>query len=341
MLNAMKKILPLMLSMVLILMSGCGADRNASKPPQITIAVQPLPNDDSIAREWYAAELGKVSGAKVVMLSYDSSLLANNAMATGNIDIAVFGSATAAIGISKGLPYEIFWIHNVEGDNECLIVKNGSDINSIAELKGKRVGVTFGATAQYSLLQAMRQAGLSSDDVMLLDMQPPEILNAWREGQLDAAFVWQPTVDELLRDGRILITSRQLDEQGITTADVAVVSKQFAQQHPEIVKKYVELQVRAHELYKSDPKAAAAITADSLNLPVEEALKQMNELVWIDIKDQLSDRYMGTTEHKGHIAQTLFETAQFLEKSNVIDRAASLEKFSEAINPSFAQALVK
>ncbi|MBQ9478836.1 MAG: ABC transporter substrate-binding protein [Selenomonadaceae bacterium] len=341
MLRSIGKILPLLLSMLLLLTTGCGSDQNASKTQQITIAVQPLPNDDSIARSWYVEELGKAFNAKVVILNYDSSLLANNAMATGNIDIAVFGSATAAIGISNGLPYEIFWIHNVEGENESIVVKNEAEINSIADLKGKRVGVTFGATVHYALLQAMQRAGLSINDVKLFDMQPPEMLNAWREEQLDAAFIWQPTLDELLRDGHVLVNSRQLDEQGITTADVGVVNREFAQKHPDIVKKYVELQVKAQKLYRDDPNAAAAITADSLNLTVEEALKQMNELVWLDANEQISDRYLGTSERKGHFVQTLLETAQFLEKSNVVDRAASFDKISEAINPSFAQAVAK
>ena len=338
---AVKKIFPLMLSIILLLSTGCGSDTRSDNSQQVTIAVQGLPNDESIARAWYEDELGKELGIKVVVLDYSSSALLNNAMATGNIDIAVFGSPNAAIGISKKLPYKIFWVHNVEGENESLVVKDSSDINSVADLKGKRVGVPFGATTHYALLLALQDAGLDADDIRLFDMQPPEILSAWNQNTIDAAFVWQPTLGVLLNDGRILLSSRQLNERNITTADVGVVNQVFAKRHPNIVKKYIELQIKAHELFKNEPRHASELAADTLGIPSNVALKQMKELVWLDTEDQISDRYLGTSEHKGHFAETLAETAKFLEKYNVLQRAANLETFENAIDTSFIEAVAK
>ena len=333
--RALKIFLPLLLLMTLIT-SGCGSDQ-AVKPKQLTIAILSLPNDESIARAWYDEKLGNELGVKVVTIQYDSSALASNAMSTGNVDIAILGSATAAIGISKGLPYEVFWIHNVEGDNECLIAKNDADINSLEDLRGKRIGVPFGATTHYALLKAIQNVGISSDDVMLFDLQPNEIVDAWRQNQIDAAFVWQPTLEELSGDGHILIRSRELDAQGITTADIGVVNKDFARRNPDIVQKYVDLQARAHELYKSDPRQAASLASPYLKTSRNTALKQMNELIWVAPDEQISDRYLGTVEHKGQFVQTLFNTARFLEHYDVLDRAATLETFENAVNPQFAE----
>ena len=267
---AIRKILPLMLLIISIpLMSGCGSERRASAPEQVTIAVQTLPNDESISRSWYANELGKALGVKVIVLNYDMSGLINNAMATGNIDIAVIGTSAAAIGISKGLPYKIFWIHNIEGENESLVVKNNSDIESIDGLIGKRVGVPFGSTTHYALLNALANAGIETNQVKILDLQPIDLLDAWQNDQLDAAFIWQPTLERLLDDGHVLISSRDLNERGITTADVAVVSRDFARANPDIVKKYIELQMKAHNLFKTNPKQAAAFTAKNLRLTLD------------------------------------------------------------------------
>ena len=330
-----------MLMMLLIMSTGCGPNSRNVKPPQINIAVQEIPNDESVASAWYAEEFDRAFGAKAVVLRYDSSMLASSAMSTGNIDIAIVGSATAAIAVSNGLPFEIFWIHNVEGENECLVVKNDSNINSVADLKGKRVAVTFGATTQYSLLLALQQAGISHNDVKIFDMQSPEIIDDWNKGLLDAAFVWQPTLGELLNDGHILLSSRQLNEKNITTADVAVVNKDFARKHPDMVRKYVELQIKAHNLFKDDPKQAANISASTLGISANDTFKQMKEILWIDAKDQITERYLGTGDDKGQIAQTLFETAQFLSKYDVLKHAASLETFKDAVNPSFVEAVAK
>lgn len=333
---AVKIFLPLLLLMMLIT-SGCGSDK-AVKPKQLTIAVQSLPNDESVARAWYDEKLGNELGVKVITVQYDSSILANNAMATDNIDIAIFGSAAAAVGISKGLPYEVIWIHNVEGDNEALVVKNAANINTLEELRGKRIGVSFGATTHYSLLNALQSVGIDAADVILFDLQPSEIIDAWNRDQIDAAFIWQPALDELSGNGHILISSRQLDAQGITTADVAVVNKDFARRNPDIIQRYVDLQARAQEMFKRDPRQAASLASPYLKTSRNTALKQMNELIWLAPADQISERYLGTVEKKGQFVQTLFNTARFLEHYDLLDRAATLETFENAVNPQFVQA---
>ena len=129
--------------------------------------------------------------------------------------------------------------------------------------------------------------------------------------------------------------------QGITTADVGAVNKVFASKHPDIINKYIELQIKAHELFEHDPKRAAAIAANTLDMPAEDALRQMNELVWLSAEEQISDRYLGTSEKKGRFAQTLFDIAKFLERNNILDRAANFDAFSNALEPSFSEAFAK
>ncbi len=86
---------------------------------------------------------------------------------------------------------------DVAGDNEALVARNGSGVNTIADLKGKRIGTPFASTAHYSLLAALSQNGLSANDVQLVDLQPQAILAAWDRGDIDAAYTWLPTLDQL------------------------------------------------------------------------------------------------------------------------------------------------
>ena len=335
----MRKFLPLLM-LLTFLLCGCGDEPVQKPPPQITIAIQDLPNDESIARDWYKTEFGEL-GYKVIVLEYESSGLVSNAMASGNVDIGVIGTSAAVNCISKGLPFEVFWIHNIEGDNECLVVKNTSGINSIAELKGKRVGVPPDSTALYSLLHSIKKAGLSTGDVTIMTMQPSAIVKAWKDGKIDAAFLWQPTLGELFADGHILVSARELDAMGITSADVGVVNKDFARKHPAVLKKYVEMQIRAHELFRNQPIQAAEIAAKNLGMSPSDALKQMNELVWIDVDEQISERYFGTDEWRGNFARTLEETAYFLAHNMYIAHVVDSEVFAKAINSSFVEAVLK
>ena len=336
----MKKFLALMLATI-VLMIGCGNEQSEKPAKQVTIAMLSIANDEGIARAWYDEQLGKELGAKVIKLDYDSGMLANEAMATGNIDIALVGSTAAALGISKGLPYQVFWIHSIDGDNEALAVKNNSGINSLADLKGKRVGVPPASTAQYSLHYAMKSVGLYDDSVMIIELQPSTIIDAWKENKIDAAFVWQPYLDELLEDGRVLLSSRELNADGITTADVGVVNKEFARRHPDILEKYIELQIKAHELYRAHPKQAVELAAANLITTPEYVWRQMNEIIWLDLEQQLSENYIGTVEWKGQLVQMLIDTAKFLERNGNIEKAASDETFEAAVNPAAAEAVSK
>ena len=317
-----------------IVLTGCGgtqATKEAAKPDQIVIGVQTIPSGEPVVKAQYEKEFG----TKVIVKQFDSGRDVNTAMAAGSIDIAILGSAPASIGIAKGIPYEVFWIHDIEGDNEALAVKNEANVQTIQELKGRKIAAPAGSTAHYSLLNALKNAGVSASEVTILDMQPPEILAAWQRGDIDAAYVWQPTLAKLVSDGRILVTSRELAAKGIVTADVGIVRTDFARKYPDILKKYVALQGKAYQQFKDKPEEAAGIVAKDFAIDAAEALKEMKELIWLAPEEQQDVKYLGTTENKGQFGQTLKDTADFLAEQKAIDHAPDLETFNKAVNPSF------
>jgi len=323
-------------------LAGCSnaqQGKAVEKPAAITIGIQAIPNDEVLAKAkgWYEKELGVTVNFK----QFDSGRDVNTAIAAKGIDIGLLGSTPAAIGIAKGIPYEVFWIHDVEGDNEALAVKRTANIASVKDLKGKKVAVPAGSTTHYSLLNALKLEGVNPADVKILDMQPPDILAAWQRGDIDAAYVWQPTLGKLLSDGKILVTSRELASKGIITADVGIVRKEFADKYPDLVQKYIRIQSKALELYKSNPDEAAQAVAKELTIDKAESLAEMKELIWLSTTEQLSDKYLGTSSKKGEFAKTLKATADFLVEQKAIDAAPGIEVFEKAVNPQYIEAAVK
>ena len=100
---------------------------------------------------------------------FDSGADVNTAFIAKELDFGALGSSPVARGLSAPLniPYKVAFVLDVAGDNEALVARNGSGINTIAELKGKRIGTPFASTAHYSLLAALSQNGLSANDVQL------------------------------------------------------------------------------------------------------------------------------------------------------------------------------
>ncbi len=329
-----QKILPLLTAAVALAavfaVAGCREEAEKS-PERVVIAMQSMPNDLMAAKSRCEKELG----TKVIFMPVETGVSANNALETGHADIATVGTAPIAAGISNGINYEVIWIHNIEGENESLVAKKTSGIDSFRDLVGKKVAVPFGSTTHYSLLSGLKMFDVNPKDVKIVDMKPGQIPGAWNRGEIDAAFVWQPTLG-MLRDAKTVITGRRLAELGIVTADVCVANREFAEKYPHFLQKFIKLQMDAHDTFEKDPKGAAKDVVNTLNISPDEAINAMSELVWLTDAESLA--YLGKGHDKKNLAHTLKETADFLAETGSIKKAADYDTFDKAVNGSYAEA---
>jgi hypothetical protein len=67
----------------------------------------------------------------------------------------------------------------------------------------------------------------------------------------------------------------------------------------------------------------------------------MSELIWLSGKEEISDKYLGTSSKKGNFAKTLKDTADFLVEQKQIKSAPELSEFEKAINPEFIENALK
>jgi len=319
------------------LVSGLWAQ---AKPDKVTIGYQVIPNNEIIAKAlgWHEKEMG----VKIDWKQFDSGRDVNTAMAAGSLDIGLVGTSPAAAGISAGVPYEVIWLYDVIADNEALVVKKGKGIKAVKDLVGKKVAAPFGSTTHYHLLVAFKVFGVDPKKATILDMQPPDMLAAWQRGDLDGGFVWEPTLIKMVEaGGEIILSSRALAEKGFLTADVAVVRKGFAEKYPDLVVRYLRSLSRAVDLYRKDPKEAAKAVAKEFQIPEAEAGRQMKTLLMLNGKEQLADKYLGTSAKRGALTKALKDTADFLLEQKTIRSAAALAAVEKAINPSYLEKAVR
>ncbi|UXA13759.1 ABC transporter substrate-binding protein [Mycobacterium sp. SMC-8] len=332
----LKAAVVVLVSAVLVL-AGCsvsGQGQDASDPdnPTIRIGYQTFPSGDLIVKNsrWLEEALPDYN---IKWTKFDSGADVNTAFIADELDFGALGSSPVARGLSAPLniPYQVAFVLDVAGDNEALVARNGSGIDTIAQLRGKRVGTPFASTAHYSLLAALDQNGLSANDVQLIDLQPQAILAAWERGDIDAAYTWLPTLDELRTTGNDLITSRQLAKAGKPTLDLGVVSKVFAQAHPDVVDIWRRQEARALDLIKNDPDAAAKAVSAEIGLTPEETAGQIKQGVFLTPDELASAEWLGAEGNPGNIAVNLQSASQFLAEQKQIPAAAPLKTFQEAI----------
>src|SRR4029078_10043221 len=208
------------LAVATLALSGCSVDRSGdqAEKPTIRIGYQSFPSGALIVKKSRWLE-EKLQNYNIKWTKFDSGADVNTAFIAKELDFGALGSSPVARGLSAPLniPYKVAFVLDVAGDNEALVARNGSGINTIAELKGKRIRTPFASTAHYSLLAALSQNELSANDVQLVDLQPQAILAVFDRGDIDAAYSWLPTLDQLRKNGKDLITSRQLAKDGKPT----------------------------------------------------------------------------------------------------------------------------
>lgn len=308
------------------------AEQSEDSAEVVNIGTMNLVNGDLIAQyeNYYEDELG----VEVNLVTFDSGKDVNTALASGSIDISELGSAPTALGISTDVDYEVFWIGDVIGSAETLVAKNDSGINSVADLKGKKVATPFASTAHYSLLNALQLEGVDESEVTILDLQPDDIYAAWLRGDIDAAYVWYPVLSNLLEDGKAITDSEQLAEQGIITADLNVVSKDFANNHPDIVVNYVKAQIKANDVILNDNDKAVEAVSSLLEISEDDARDQLTQFHYLTAEEQLD--YLNQK-----IPETLKNTADFLVEQKSIKSAPDIAEFTSRVNLEFIEEAIK
>jgi taurine transport system substrate-binding protein len=309
----------------------------AGAPAELRIGYQFIPNGDLIVKDqgWLEEAF---PDTKITWIKFDSGANVNTAMIAGSIDIGLAGSSPVAAGLSlpMNIAYKVPWIHDVIGAAESLVVSDQSGVKDFAGLAGKKVGTPFGSTAHYSLLAALELNGVNPDDVEIVNLEPPAIAAAWQRGDIDGAYVWNPTLATLKEDGTVLITSADLAKEGKLTADLAVVTTAFADKYPDAVQTWVEQQDRAVKLYQSDPQAAAAAIGRQLNISADEALAQMKDLIYLDATQQAGADYLGTPDAPGKLADNLESASQFLKTQGSVETVPALTTFQAGLANQFA-----
>ncbi|BAU74981.1 taurine ABC transporter substrate-binding protein [Metapseudomonas furukawaii] len=225
----------------------------AAQAADFTVAYQTTVDPAKVAQADGAYE--KASKSEIDWRKFDGGAEVITAVASGDVQIGYVGSSPLAAAATRQLPIQTFLIATQIGAAEALVARNGSNIGKPEDLIGKKVAVPFVSTGHYSLLAALKHWNIDPTKVQILNLAPPAIISAWKRGDIDATYVWDPALGVAKENGKVLITSGELSELGAPTFDAWIVRKDFAEKHPEIVRAFAKVTLDAYADYRKDPKA--------------------------------------------------------------------------------------
>jgi len=171
----------------------------------------------------------------------------NEALSNNSIDIGSLGDLPSIAGRSGGLKTRLVAVSG-RGGNTYVVVPADSTINSIRDLKGKKVGVALGTYMHAALLKIIKDAGLTVRDLNLVSADSATLNTAIATKDVDAAFISSDAYTLRSRGVARIIYDTKNAPVFYQQSGALVVREAFAKRYPDTVKRFVKVWVKASQL---------------------------------------------------------------------------------------------
>ncbi|WP_042476150.1 aliphatic sulfonate ABC transporter substrate-binding protein [Bacillus ndiopicus] len=311
------KISFLLLTAVVLLLAACGKEeKSGGKEEEVTvnIALNGGLTLLAIAKEkgWFEEEFAK-HNAKVEWHDFQSSVPLLEGLVSNRVDFSFIGDGTVVTGKSANMPFTVISTIGLQGNQNSIIVKKDSPIQSIADLKGKTIAIAKGSSAHIFLIKALEANNLTLEDVKLVELQPDEAYSAFTTDKVDAWGIWDPYVTTEVQADRARIVE-SVETMGITAPAVMIGRDKFIKEHPELTEAYLRVYQKTVDWVNANKEEAAATLAE---------LKQMDG----DLVKTLVDytQYINTPV-TDEVEKSMQATADILLETGTIKDAVDISK---------------
>jgi sulfonate transport system substrate-binding protein len=131
-------------------------------------------------------------GVAVTWTEFNAGPIQLEALNVGAIDFGDVGEAPPIFAQAAGAPLVYAGATVPRPRLEAVIVPKGSPIQTVADLKGKRIAYNKGSNVQYFLVKLLEKHGLKYSDVQSVFLPPPDARAAFEKGAVDAWIIWDP-----------------------------------------------------------------------------------------------------------------------------------------------------
>jgi NitT/TauT family transport system substrate-binding protein len=321
--RALKTVFALTLVTALLGM-GCSSDRDTTpKLQKLEISFNHWPGFYPIV---IAHELGLLAkhGVEVDLISFRDTETHLAEIAAGRFDGALMSIGSAVVIAGGNSDARIIMAVDQSKGADAVVALPG--IATPADLRNKSIGTMLGGFGEVFVRAMLREAGLTPDNVNLVNITGSEVPGELQAGRIDAGQTWEPYVTRAVKNGaQVIFTSR--DTPGLIQ-DVVVFQRKALEENPRAVRGFVDAWFQAAELWLADPEAGNRIIAETLEISPEEC-----SLEGIDLfcrKDNLEA--FGLTDKPGTLLAAAQEYADFYLDSGNVSVKVDVEQM---LDPSF------
>jgi len=211
-------------------------------------------------------KLWEAEGIEPTVKVFTNGPIQIQAMGAGSLNFGTIGPG--ALWLPASGKAKVVGVNDI-GFSDRVIVQ--STINSIAELKGKKVGVPQGTSGDMILRMALAKNGMTISDIQMVPMDPSTIVAAFTSKQIEAAGIWYPLIDTIkprVPDMKELASNQEFYPQ-TSFINTFVARNEIVEQNPDVVKKFLRVMKKAMDYRVANLDRSIELTTAFLNAPKE------------------------------------------------------------------------
>lgn len=264
---------------------GSAADAGTKTEQTETVKIKAgyMPNLGSAALYVTAEKLGyfEEMGLEVETIEFQSGPPEIAAMASGDIQICQIGHGAHAL-CAEGQA-EIFQIVSTSLA-DAIIGNKEKGVNSISDLKGKRVATSAGTSAEAIFNIALQEAGLTAEDVETVEMDTNGMVSAMVSGSVDACATWAPNnkvIEKQLGENAVVLATNADYVDTVTFPDSFATTKEYAEENRETLIRFTQAIQKAMDYRAQNIEEVAKWTAQACEADEQTMLDTVDTGNWI------------------------------------------------------------
>ncbi|MFL6626359.1 MAG: aliphatic sulfonate ABC transporter substrate-binding protein [Vitreoscilla sp.] len=198
------------------------------------------------------------------------------ALAVGSLDFGFTGDTPPVFAQAAGKDVWYVGLEPPKPASSAILVPPGSPVRTLADLKGRRIGLQKGSSSHYLVLRALDEAGLQWSDITPLYLAPSDARAAFEKGALDAWGIWDPYYAAAEIDGhaRVLATGK-----GLTSNNSFYLASRELTRQPALVKGLFAALSQADAWGKANLPQTARFLSDATGVPLAGTIRFLDRRI--------------------------------------------------------------
>ncbi|MEY4508431.1 MAG: hypothetical protein RLZZ450_553 [Pseudomonadota bacterium] len=256
------------------------------------------------------------------------------AFSAGKVDAVTMSNGDALVTGSSGAKSVGILINDYSNGNDMVVAKPG--VKSVAALQGKKVGVEVGFLSHLLLINALKSAGLTDQDVELVNVPTDQTPQVLKTGDVSAIVAWQPNSGQALREvpgSKAIFTSANVP--GLIYDLLYVSPKSLSERRADWVKvAKVWFRIAAFVKKPENLDEASKIMAARVGLSTEQYKVLMGGTHFLDLE--------GNREHfrKGDSLMSLYHSSEVVDAFQLENKIYKAKvAYEQYLDPSIVNEL--